>query len=346
MKRLAPLLLLVLAACAGGGAMDPRPPLAGAELRPAPVPDPEGENQRLTAPPLMFTLAAEAPGATLPVAHWPAEGETKAVLLALHGYGDYGASTFGRAARAWAARGIAAYAPDQRGFGRAPGRMRWPGAETLPKDAAAAFAAVAARHPGTPVFVAGHSMGGAVALAAAGRGGFPGAAGLILLAPAVWGGDNLNPILRLSAWSAAQIAPDKRWTGEGVVEIQPTDDWDMLVALSRDPLHYAAPSGREFLGLVRLMDEALDAAPGADLPALILLGENEEVVSPASVEALPAALPGPARLEYAPGGWHMLLRDRGASRVWSRVADWMLAPTPPAETPDTPAPQPGAQPGD
>ena len=328
-RSLPPLLLLfllpLLAACAGDEGMEARPPLSGARLIPAATPAPEGENQRLTAAPRTLRLQGAAPEAALSVAHWPAAGAPKAVLLALHGYGDYGASTFGRAARAWAAAGIATYAPDQRGFGRSPGRMRWPGAGVLVQDAAAAFAAIAARHPGLPVFVAGHSMGGAVALATAGEGGLPGAAGLILFAPAVWGGDSLGPLLRLTAWGAAQIAPDKRWTGEGIVRIRPTDDRDMLIALSRDPLHYAAPSSREFLGLIRLMDRALAAAPGAGLPALILLGAHEEVVDPASVEALAPRLPGPVDFAYVPGGWHMLLRDRGAAAVHAQAAGWIAA---------------------
>lgn len=321
-------LTLTLAACARTEPPAPRP-LTGAHLVPAPVPAPQGENQALTAPPLMLALSAEPDGPALPVAYWPAEGETRAVLVGLHGYGDYGSSTFARAARRWAQMGIAVYAPDQRGFGRAPGFQTWPGAAVMTGDAAALLDAVRETAPGTPVFLAGHSMGGAVALATVGHGA-P-VDGLILLAPAVWGGAFLNPALRVSAWSAAQIAPEKRWTGEGVVSIQPTDDIPMLIALSRDPLHYAAPSGREFLGLIRLMDDALSVAPQAAAPTLVILGRHEEVVSPAAVEALPGILPGPVDFAYAPEGWHMLLRDKAAPAVWESVGTWILGhlPAPP-----------------
>jgi alpha-beta hydrolase superfamily lysophospholipase len=261
----------------------------------------------------------------IPIAHWPATGPVRAVILGLHGYGDHGASTFGRAARGWAARGIAVYAPDQRGFGRAPGRMRWPGAGTLIADAGAIYAAVAARHPGAALVVAGHSMGGGVALAAAGEGLLPGAAGLVLLAPAVWGGASLNPVLRASAYVAALVAPDLRWTGRGVVTVRPSDNREMLIALGRDPLHYSAPSGRDFMGLVRLMDRAVAAAPGAPGPTLVVLGAHEDVVNPASVRALSTHLRAGAEFAYPPNGWHMLLRDRDAGRVRDLVADWTLA---------------------
>jgi len=316
----AALLAGALAACAGGAA-DPRAPLTGTLMNATP-PTPDGENQIETQPPQTLRLTGAAQS---PVAHWPAQGAARAVILGLHGYGDYGASTFGRAAAAWSARGIAVYAPDQRGFGRAPGWQRWPGAGTLIADAGAMFAAVQARHPGMPVFVAGHSMGGAVALAAAGEGHLPGAAGLILLAPAVWGGDDLGPHLRASAWLAALVVPDVRWTGRGLVQIHPSDNDVMLRALSRDPLHYAAPSGREFLGLVRLMDRAVAAAPHVDAPALVVLGAHEDVVDPATVRALPGRLRGPADFAYVPDGWHMLLRDRNAGKVHDLTADWALA---------------------
>jgi alpha-beta hydrolase superfamily lysophospholipase len=310
-------LCAALAACAGG-ASDLRPPVIGA-LTDAPMPTPDGANQTETNPPQTLTLTN-----ALPVAHWPA-AQLRAVIIGLHGYGDYGASTFARAARAWSARGIATYAPDQRGFGRASGWQRWPGADALIADAGVVFAAVQARHPGVPMFMAGHSMGGAVVLAAAGEGLLPGAAGLILLAPAVWGGDALGPHYRAAAWLAALATPDTRWTGGGIVRIHPSDNRDMLIALSHDPLHYAAPSGREFLGLVRLMDRAVAAAPDAPGPALVVLGAHEEVVDPASVRALPARLQGPTQFAYVPEGWHMLLRDRNASRVHDLTADWALA---------------------
>jgi acylglycerol lipase len=76
-----------------------------------------------------------ADGAKLPLHVWPAEDAVtpKAVIVALHGFNDYG--TFIKAAAAyWASHGIAVYAYDQRGFGDAPNRGIWPGGEALVDD--------------------------------------------------------------------------------------------------------------------------------------------------------------------------------------------------------------------
>ncbi|MEM9784192.1 MAG: alpha/beta fold hydrolase, partial [Pseudomonadota bacterium] len=205
------LALAALTACAAGGPAGPDQALGPRAIpveiaTPVPAADLTLETAAGSATPV-FAVVPEAP---------------RAVILALHGYGDHGASTFGPAAAAWAEAGIATYAPDQRGFGRGPTRGQWPGAEVLVQDARAYAAAVRARHPGLPLVLLGHSMGGGVALAAAGAGAEVDA--LVLAAPAIWGGDALNPLQRLAAWTAALVVPDKRFTGEGVVEIRASDN--------------------------------------------------------------------------------------------------------------------------
>lgn len=256
----------------------------------------------------------------LALSRWAPAGPPRAMILALHGFGDYAPSVYDGAAAYWAGRGLLVYAYDQRGFGRNPGRGDWPGADRLIGDAAAVAAALRARHPGLPLYLLGHSMGGGVALAAA-----PAARpdGLILAAPAVWGGESLGLPYRALAWAGALLFPDRRWTGEGVVEIQASDNIGMLRRLGRDPLVIHSPSSREFMGLIRLMDRAVAAAPEVRAPALVLYGEKDEVTPLAPVEAAFAALSGDKRLVTYAEGWHMLFRDLQARTVWRDVADWI-----------------------
>lgn len=291
---------LTLAGCAAGGPAGPTPPLD----------------------PLSLTAdAVEAGPARLALSRWGPEGRPRAIILALHGYGDYAPSTFDAAARAWAEAGVATYAYDQRGFGRNADFGRWPGADRLIGDAVAVAAAIRRNAPGTPLFVLGLSMGGGVALAAAAAG--LEADGLILVAPAVWGGDQLALPYRALAWAGAALAPDKRWTGEGVVEIRPTDNDEVLRRLSADPLVLRNPSSREFMGLIRVMDRAVEAAPGVDLPVLALYGARDEVTPKPPLDAVVAALPGETRYVVYPEGWHLLLRDLQAPRVWADIAGWI-----------------------
>jgi alpha-beta hydrolase superfamily lysophospholipase len=174
-----------------------------------------------------------------------------------------------------------------------------------------------------PLIIVGHSMGGGVALAAAGRG--LDAAGLVLAAPAIWGGAELNPFYRAAAWSFAAVVPEWRFTGEGIVDIQASDNIEMLRALGRDPHYLRPPSAREIFGLVQVADMAEAAAVNVGLPALLLLGDKDEIVPNTRVRRVFDRLTGPLQVIEYQEGWHLLFRDLQAERVWRDVAEWSLS---------------------
>ena len=277
-----------------------------------------------------------ADGSRLPVTVWAA-AEPRAVILALHGYGGYGPLSFDRAARDWAAAGITTVAYDQRGFGRGPTRGQWPGADDLVADAVAVSRSLDVA--GCPLAVVGQSMGGGVALAAAGTD--LRADTLILSAPAIWGGDALNPLHRIAAWLAAAVVPDRRFTGEGVVRIQASDNIEAIRRLGRDPLYLGTPSAREILGLVRITDRAAEAATDVTLPRTLLLGEKDQIVPNRVVERVFDQGDGPREIIVYPEGWHLLFDDLQADAVRRDVANRVLSlshgpcDTAPAATDDT-----------
>ena len=131
----------------------------------------------------LFTMGD---GARLPVREWLPAGRPRAVVLALHGFND-SRDAWALPAPVLQGSGIAVFAPDQRGFGAAPGRGRWPGAGALEADAATMLQQLRGRYPGVPLFAMGESMGGAVLMGLAARADAPAVEGWILLSPAVWG---------------------------------------------------------------------------------------------------------------------------------------------------------------
>ncbi|BBK40368.1 alpha/beta hydrolase [Allostella vacuolata] len=264
-------------------------------------------------------------GVRLPMRVWSPEGEAKAVIVALHGFNDHSAA-FEMPARYWARHGIATYAHDQRGFGQAPNRGRWPGMVAFSGDAAAALRLVRARHPGVPVYLLGESMGGAIAMVTATRPGAPAVAGLILVAPAVWGRQTMGPVKRVALAIVSSTMPWLTLSGRGL-GFRPSDNEDMLRAFSRDPLVIKDTRADTVRGLVDLMDAALAASAELRTPALILYGEKDQIVPKEPTALMLSRLPADAadrqRVAVYPEGWHMLLRDLQAETVWNDIRAWI-----------------------
>jgi len=261
--------------------------------------------------------------ASIALSEWSPANEPEAIVLAVHGYGDHGTSTFEVAAQDWRSQGITTYAYDQRGFGRNPSNSDWPGSDALVDDLVEVTRLIQSKHPNVPLTLVGHSMGGGVVAAALGEGRVtPERA--VLLAPALWGGEYLSPFLRLAAHSANTFAPNKRWTGDGIVKIQASDNIEMLRGLGRDPLYVRNPSSREFVGLIRIMDRAVESASRVTTPVLVAYGLNDEVVPEEPILAAFEQFSGPKEYQKIETGWHMLLRDLEGEIVRDLVADYVL----------------------
>ena len=265
-------------------------------------------------------------GIALSYRRWLAESmPPRAVIVALHGFNDYSAF-FDKPAAFLKKKGIASYAYDQRGFGANGFRGRWFANDRLRMDALDFTRAVAAKHPGVPVYLLGESMGGAVAMTAATGPTPPAADGIILSAPAVWGRAAMSWYERLALWVAAHTFPGMTLTGRGL-NITPSDNVEMLRALGRDPLVIKETRVETIHGLVGLMDAALAAAPRFQARALVLYGRKDEIIPGRPTFDMVRRLPGlaAARQSFAlyKDGYHMLLRDLQAETVWRDILAWI-----------------------
>ncbi len=248
--------------------------------------------------------------------------EPRAVIIALHGFNDYG-NAFAAPATWWAEGGITTYAYDQRGFGATGEPGLWPGIVALVEDLRAFTAFVHRRHPATPLYLLGHSMGGAVIMVAMAADPAPrGVAGVVLVAPAVWGRATMNPLYRAALWLGAHVAPWNLVSARGL-GITPSDNTDMLRALGRDPLVIKETRIDSTYGLVNLMDAALAEAPRLAHPALILYGANDEIIRRKPTAMMLRRVAGRHRTAHYPDGYHMLLRDLQAEVVWRDILAWI-----------------------
>ncbi len=276
------------------------------------------------APALADGALVARDGERLPLRVWAPPGPPKAVIVALHGMGDY-SNAFAMPAPFWAGHGIVTLAYDQRGFGRAPNPGLWAGGDTMRRDFADALRAARARYPGLPVYALGESMGGAVVLSALAEPDPPRPDGVILVAPAVWSRSDMPLSYRVVLWLTAHTMPGLTVSGRGVVQIWPSDNIPMLRAYARDPLVQKATRTDAVYGLTNLMDDARKAAPrlGDPPPLLFLYGKNDQVIPAPPTEAVLADLGTKAQVHRYDHGYHMLLRDLEGPAVWQDVVAWI-----------------------
>ncbi len=125
---------------------------------------------------------------------------------------------------------------------------------------------------------------------------------------------------------ATTLMPATRLTAEGL-DIQPSDNIEMLRALARDPLVIKATRVDALYGVTNLMTAAFDHSTGLAGPVLLLYGERDEIIPPQALCRM--TVPGLAderpawQLALYPDGYHMLLRDLQAELVLADIVSWI-----------------------
>ena len=279
---------------------------------------------------LLLSACAGAPPIPPPLEPrvWPAAGEPRGVILALHSFGDH-AAAFNLAAPALAEAGYSVYAFDQAGFGTRNLNDRWAGEARLVDDAAGLARQLAERYPDRPLYLLGESLGGAVAMLVAARHPDLPVDGLILAAPAVREGIRLRYGWNVLIAGAAAVAPGYRLTVS-----RPPDDPKLAPRAARrlaeDPRVMRRVRLDAYWGLIRLADQASDVAPALQPPTLVLYGGRDTSVPAVGIRRLNGHLAGHGDYRFFEDGPHLLLQGRHWSRVTDAILDWL----PPARLPE------------
>ena len=266
-----------------------------------------------------------------PLRRWMPEGEPHAVAVALHGFNDY-SNAFKIPGPMFAEHGVAIYAFDQRGFGETRQRGIWAGADRLIEDAADVARLVAEAYPDTPVYLLGHSMGGAVAMCALAENPDLPVAGGVLVAPAVWGRAHMSAFSRTGLAFFSSVIPWFEVSG-GVPNIRPTDNRAVLEAMWHDPNVIKSTRLDAVRGLVDLMDRAESCAPQLTQPVLFQYGLRDDLVprapTLATIRNLPSSPDRRWRVAVYPDGHHLLMRDLEGDVPVGDAASFMLDPAGP-----------------
>lgn len=304
----AALVLPTLAGCGGPPAMAARPPLS--------------------APPDVGGVAHTQGffpgkgGVSLFEQAWrPAEGEPRATFVIMHGLLDH-SSRYDELARALVANGVAVHAFDLRGHGHSAGvRVGVDSFDDYVDDLAAFTDRVRHQEHDLPVFVMGHSMGGAiVTLYALDK--KPQLAGLILSGPALHA--NVDAAKIVGTKAVASLSPN---AGVFKLDIDKfSRDPKVVADCKSDPMVYTdgapAHTAKELLGAMDNIDERMD---DVFVPLLLLHGEEDEVTDPNGSRSLFERTKSSDRtLRVYPKLAHDLVHEPEKGRVITDINEWTM----------------------
>ncbi len=255
---------------------------------------------------------------------WKPEEASKAALVVVHGLGEH-SSRYAHVAERLGRIGVETHTWDHRGHGKSPGARAFVNRfEDYLADLDAFFRGVQAEAPGKPVFVLGHSMGGAIAaLWTITR--QPRIAGLILSSAALKIGDDFSPLLVKIAGVVSAIAPQLP-TSKIRTELISRDP-EVVKRASNDPLSYyggtLARTGAEILRAMTLIQEG---AGRIIVPTLLFHGTADKITNPDGSKLIHSRLGAQDKtLRMYEGSFHETMNDLDQDRVLADLSAWIAA---------------------
>ncbi|MCI4348259.1 MAG: lysophospholipase, partial [Thermoplasmata archaeon] len=259
---------------------------------------------------------------------WRPDGPPRAVVLIVHGLKDH-SERYATVAEGLTARGFAVASFDLRGHGRSEGRRAWVRrfGEYL-DDLDRILGTVRQEYPTTPLFLFGHSMGGAIVTRFVLE-RHPAVHGFVLSAPALRPSASVSRVAIAFTKLLSVIAPG------AAVFLAPNADFSrdptVVAAMDQDPLIYQRPApARTAAELLRTMDHIRSNLSGITTPFQVLHGTADRLSNPAGSQALrDGAASTDKTLRLYPGLYHDLLHEPEHATVVADATAWLEGHLPP-----------------
>ena len=246
----------------------------------------------------------------------------KAVLLIVHGLKDHG-SRYESLSEQLTSHGYAVFALDLRGHGKSEGERAFVGSfDEYIHDLEIFYERVRHMESGRPVFLFGHSMGGAIALLYI-LTRKPAIGGLLLSAPALKVPNNVSSIIVWITKLIGRITPSRP-----VLKLDNnlfTRDKDFLAAMNSDPLIYNQPHpARTAAELLRAIARIQKTMSTLEAPTVVMHGTDDKITNPEGSRQLhDVAISKDKTLKLYEGHYHDLLHDLGNSSVSNDLLQWL-----------------------
>lgn len=262
--------------------------------------------------------------------HWRSwcPGEPRGVLVIVHGLAEHG-GRYTETARHFAERGWAVYAGDLRAHGLSAdppgaGRVHVRRFDDYFNDVDAVVALARGRHPGLPLFLLGHSMGGLITIRYVLHKP-DGVAGAVISSPALGTHPDFKPplVLRLLVGLLSRIAPRARFPSD-LDTTAISRDPAVVQAYIEDPLVSQKVSARWYAEILRAIKRTHAEAGRLRVPMLLMQSGADRLVDPAAPARWAAGAP-PGRVESVTwdGLYHEMFNEPEKDRVRLQTANWL-----------------------
>lgn len=260
-------------------------------------------------------------GASLYGMSWLPEGRPRAVIQFVHGVGEHTAC-YHQWAQGFCRDGFACIGMDHRGHGKSAGRRGHTSVSSFEQDMEVALKHTRALFGTIPLFLYGHSMGGAFALWFAGRHSSWPVSGVIASSPMLQLARPPHPFWVYHSALLAKIIPSFTLK-TGISKKDLFSDDSEVKSTSNDPLMHKRISILLFHSLLRVGRELLQREDPFPFPLLLMHGTADPVCS-AKASTMVAERMGPETTLKLWQGWlHELHREPGAIEMQNFVVHWI-----------------------
>lgn len=273
-------------------------------------------------PPAHDSTLRTPDGETLALHDWPLPRDlpARAVVVLVHGIGEH-AGRYRHVAERLNGWGFAVRAADHHGHGASSGtRGGLPSVMRLVDDLALVVDDTRRAHPGLPLVLLGHSLGGLVAASFVAR-AVRKVDALVLSSPGLDPG--LGVLQKLLIALLSRLAPALR-VGNGLDDNYLSHDPAVVQAYRDDALCHDRIGARlaRFLADEGALVQA--AAPQWRVPTLLIYAGDDRLVKPAASRAFAAAAPASVlSASCFPALYHEIFNERDATPVFETLGRWL-----------------------
>jgi alpha-beta hydrolase superfamily lysophospholipase len=246
----------------------------------------------------------------------------------VHGFAEH-TGRYDEMAMYFAQRGFAVHGYDQAGHGRTAGpRGHVDRFERLIEELGRFLELVALDHPGLPITLVGHSMGGLVVAATAAFGN-PGVDRIVLSGALLDLGASGGMRRRLSLIAARVLSALAPRTGfaTGLEPEGLSRDPEVIRRYREDPYVEDRMSARFAAGLDQVLARVRSSAALVGQPVMLLHGGADPICSPQGSRAFHAgldpAIASRSPLKLYPELRHEIFQEPEREEIWQEILDWL-----------------------